>query len=95
MAQMDLMFGIKEHDQIWHIPIVKVETVDPTGCGNSYGGGLMVSWEKHKDARIAGAAGTVSASFLAKTVGVPPVTGTLQKTAETIMEELLEHTILL
>jgi sugar/nucleoside kinase (ribokinase family) len=80
-----------KHDQIWHIPIAKVETIDPTGCGNSYGGGLMVSWEKHKDARIAGAAGTVSASFLAKTVGVPPVTEDLRREAEAIIEELLNR----
>lgn len=79
------------HDQIWHIPIAEVETVDPTGCGNSYGGGLMVSWEKHKDAKIAGAAGTVSASYLAKTVGVPSVTEALQKEAQTILEELLQR----
>ena len=79
------------HDQIWHVPIARVETVDPTGCGNSYGGGLMVAWEKHKDARIAGAAATTSASFLAKTVGVPPVTGALQKEAQSILEQLLEQ----
>lgn len=78
------------HDQIWHVPIARVDTVDPTGCGNSYGGGLMVAWEKHREARIAGAAATVSASYLAKTVGVPPVTEELQKEAALILEELLE-----
>lgn len=79
------------HDQVWHIPIVPVETVDPTGCGNSYGGGLMVGWEKYKDAKIAGAAGTVSASYLAKTVGIPPVAESLQIEAQTKLEELIER----
>lgn len=80
-----------EHDQIWHIPIVSVETVDPTGCGNSYGGGLMVGWEQHHDARIAGAAGTISASYLAKSLGVPPVTEELRTEAKKIMERLLDQ----
>jgi sugar/nucleoside kinase (ribokinase family) len=79
------------HDQMWHVPIVKVETVDPTGCGNSYGGGLMVAWEKHRDARIAGAAGTVSASYMAKTVGLLPVTEEMQKEAQGKLELLLEQ----
>ncbi|MGD8458457.1 MAG: carbohydrate kinase family protein [Anaerolineales bacterium] len=79
------------HDEFLHVPIAKVETVDPTGCGNSYGGGLMAAWEKHRDARIAGAAGTVSASYLAKSLGVPPVTESLQKEAQGILEELLDR----
>ena len=59
--------------------------------GQGYGGGLMVAWEKHRDARIAGAAGTVSASYLAKSLGVPPVTDALQKEAQGTLEELLER----
>ncbi|MBN2044347.1 MAG: carbohydrate kinase family protein [Anaerolineales bacterium] len=82
-------------DQIWHVPIAKVDTVDPTGCGNSYGGGLMVAWEKYRDARAAGAAGTVSASYLAKTVGVPPVTAKLESEASLILEKLLDQITLL
>ena len=78
-----------KHDQMWHIPIAKVETVDPTGCGNSYGGGFMVGWAKHQDSRIAGAAGTVSASYLAKMVGVPAVTDALREEAQAILDQLL------
>lgn len=77
------------HDQMWHVPIVKVDAIDPTGCGNSYGGGFMVAWEKHRDARMAGAAGTVSASYMAQTVGVPPVDKALQKEAQSRMNALL------
>ncbi len=80
-----------KHDQMWHIPIAKVETVDPTGCGNSYGGGFMVGWAKHQDSRIAGAAGTVSASYLAKMVGVPAVTDALREEAQAILDQLLDH----
>lgn len=77
------------HDKMWHIPIAKVETVDPTGCGNSYGGGFFVGWDKHQDAKLAGCYGTVSASFLAERVGVPPVTKELEKEAQKRLEHLL------
>lgn len=81
----------KLHDQMWHIPIVKVNAIDPTGCGNSYGGGLSVGWEKTHDAKVAGCYGTVSASYLVKTVGIPPVTPELEVEARKIMSNLLEQ----
>jgi sugar/nucleoside kinase (ribokinase family) len=79
------------HDQIWHIPIVKVDTVDPTGCGNSYGGGLMVGWDQYRDARMAGCTGTISASYLAKTLGVPPVSAQMTREARGLLDELVER----
>ena len=79
----------KKHDQMWHIPIFKVETVDPTGCGNSYGGGLCVGWDKHRDAKIAGCYGTISASFLAQGVGVPCINEKIIKEAQQRLEQLL------
>lgn len=80
----------KLHDKMWHIPIVKVQALDPTGCGNSYGGGLSVGWEKTRDAKVAGCYGTVAASFLAKTVGVPSVTQEIKEEAQLILQQLLE-----
>lgn len=79
------------HDAMWHIPIVKVKAVDPTGCGNAYGGGLSVGWEKHRDSKIAGCCGTVSASYLAKTVGVPPASEALEQEAKNVLDALLEE----
>jgi len=78
------------HDRMWHIPIVNVDAIDPTGCGNSYGGGLAVGWDKTMDAKIAGCYGTVSASYLAKTVGVPQVTPDIENEAVIILHQLLE-----
>lgn len=80
----------KFHDQMWHIPIVQVNAVDPTGCGNSYGGGLCVGWEKHRDVKIGGCCGTVSASYLAKTVGVPTATVVTESEVELVLEELID-----
>jgi len=79
----------RQYDKMWHIPIFKVETVDPTGCGNSYGGGLCVGWDKHRDARLAGCCATVSASFLAGSVGVPKMTKALEQEAQQRLEALL------
>ncbi len=79
----------REHDEMLHIPVVEIDLVDPTGCGNAYGGGLCVGWEKFRDARIAGCYGTVSASFLAEGVGVPIPDKALQARAESRVGELL------
>lgn len=75
----------------WHVPIVKVKAIDPTGCGNSYGGGLSVSWDIHRNAREAACCATVSASYLAKNIGLPPVTESLEKEARELWEGLLKE----
>lgn len=83
----------KIHDRMWHIPIVKVNAIDPTGCGNSYGGGLCVGWEKTRDGKYAGCFGTVSASFLAKSIGVPSISIEIENEANTTLNILLEQVI--
>lgn len=82
-------------DQIWHIPIIPVNVVDPTGAGNSYGGGWCVGWTETQDARTAGCYGTVSASFLVERVGIPPITPELRQLACKRLEYALENTKLL
>ena len=77
-------------DQMWHIPPVPVKLVDPTGAGNSYGGGLCVSWTKHGEARLAGCCGAISAKFLVERAGVPPITKTLQAQAQTLLEQVAD-----
>jgi sugar/nucleoside kinase (ribokinase family) len=79
----------KVHDEMLHIPVVDIDPVDPTGCGNAYGGGLIVGWDKFRDARIAGCYGTVSASFLAESVGVPVPSAALKADAESRVGNLL------
>lgn len=80
-----------EHDQIWHIPIVPVNVVDPTGAGNSYGGGWCVGWTETRDARIAGCYGGVSASFMVERVGLPRMTPDLRQEAENRLAQALEN----
>jgi sugar/nucleoside kinase (ribokinase family) len=81
----------KEHDRMWHIPVVEIDLMDPTGCGNAYGGGLSVAWDQHREARMAGACATVSASFLAERVGVPAVTTEIRAVAQNRLERLLNR----
>ncbi|HEY59154.1 MAG TPA: hypothetical protein G4N92_00475 [Anaerolineae bacterium] len=81
----------KETDKMWHIPIVRIKSIDPTGCGNSYGGGFCVGWEKNHDARKAGCCGTVSASYLAKNISLPPFTKEMEQEAQKIWEELFDR----
>lgn len=85
----------RDHDQIWHIPIIPITAVDPTGAGNSYGGGWCVGWTESQDARVAGCYGAVSASFLVERVGVPPVTPELRAAAKSRLAYALENTTLL
>ena len=81
----------RKTDQMWHIPIDKVEAIDPTGCGNAYAGGFAVGWHQFQNAKDAGAAGTISASYMAKSIGVFPVTLEVQAEAEQKREDLLKR----
>jgi cytidine kinase len=78
------------HDECWHIPPVPVQVVDPTGAGNSYGGGMCVGWVETQDARQSGCYGSVSASFLVESVGMPIMTYDLQIKAKKRLEWALE-----
>jgi sugar/nucleoside kinase (ribokinase family) len=79
----------RTHDIFWHIPAVPVPVVDPTGAGNSYGGGLSVGWDVTRDARLAGCYGAVSASFLVRRVGLPIMTTELRAEAAKMREQAL------
>ena len=78
--------------QRWHIPVVPLTPVDPTGAGNCYGAGLCVGWGETGEARLAGAYGTVSASFMVETAGMPiEINDSLRETAEKRLQALLER----
>ena len=77
------------HDQYWHIPIIPVEVVDPTGAGNSYSGGLCVGWIQHGEARMAGCQGGISAKFLVEQAGLPPMSEALQAEAQRLRKNML------
>jgi sugar/nucleoside kinase (ribokinase family) len=61
----------REDGRGWHIPAVPVQVADPTGAGNSYGGGLCAGWMDTHDAARSGAIAAVSASFMLEHVGMP------------------------
>jgi sugar/nucleoside kinase (ribokinase family) len=77
----------RDHDHMWHVPPAPVEVVDPTGAGNSYGGGLCVGWAKTQEARLAGCYGAVSAKFLVERVGLPKMSASLQAEAQRVLAE--------
>ena len=80
----------QESDRIWHIPTIPVKAVDPTGAGNSYGGGMAVGWHLTRDARLAGAYGSVSAHFLVRQYSLPRMTLELQAEAMDLLEQILD-----
>lgn len=80
------------NDEIWHVPIVDVPRVDPTGCGNSYSGGFCVGFEKYKDAKMAGAMGTVSATFMIQLPGLAPYTAETKGLRNQYLEIALNNT---
>ncbi|MFN8593863.1 MAG: PfkB family carbohydrate kinase [Thermomicrobiales bacterium] len=75
----------RDRDEAWHIPAVPTDVVDPTGAGNAYGGGLCVGWTEHRDPRLAGAYGAISASMLLRVVGLPAMSPTLREQAAALL----------
>ena len=73
----------------WHVPAVPVTVVDPTGAGNSYGGGLCAGWLETGDARAAATYGAVAASYLVERVGLPPMSERLQAMARDRLQAAL------
>jgi sugar/nucleoside kinase (ribokinase family) len=79
------------HDRFWHIPIVPVPVIDPTGAGNCYGGGQAAGWLDTHDALYAGCYGAISASFLVKRYGLPKMTPALMQEARSLLDETLNR----
>jgi sugar/nucleoside kinase (ribokinase family) len=72
-----------QHDnRPWHVPAVPVHVEDPTGAGNSYGGGLCAAWLRSGDAAQAGALAAVSASFMLEHIGMPTAPEQYRVTAQ-------------
>jgi sugar/nucleoside kinase (ribokinase family) len=77
-------------DKMWHIPIIEVPRVDPTGCGNSYAGAFCVGWDIYHDAKMAGVMGTISATFMIRTPGIASINETIRREAEDYLNLLLD-----
>ena len=85
----------RDEDRLWHVPVLPVTVVDPTGAGNSYGGGLSAGWAVHQDARMAACCGTISARYLVERVGVPRTIDDRRAEAGAFVDELMERVELL
>lgn len=85
----------QEHNVFWHIPVVPVDVVDPTGAGNSYGAGACVGWVNSNDARVAATYGSVSAQFLVGRIRLPKMMPELRTQAERLLSQNLSRAIVL
>jgi sugar/nucleoside kinase (ribokinase family) len=54
----------RERDRITRLPVYPARVKDPTGAGDSFGGGYMVGYDETGDAVRAALYGTVSSSFI-------------------------------
>jgi sugar/nucleoside kinase (ribokinase family) len=57
--------------RIAHIPAYPVHVADPIGAGNAYCGGFLAGWLQTGDVVTAGLYGSVAASFILETGGLP------------------------
>jgi sugar/nucleoside kinase (ribokinase family) len=64
-------------DQVCFVPSVPVAPIDVTGGGNAYCGGALVGLAEGRPAAVAGAMGTVAASFAIRQFG-PPEAGSAE-----------------
>ena len=78
------------HDEHWHVSPAPVIVIDPTGGGNSYGGGLFSGWYEKQDALQAAVRGTVAANFLIRQYGIPEISDPLINEANKLVEIVLD-----
>jgi cytidine kinase len=76
----------RRHGQAWHIPILPVHAVDPTGAGNAYGGGWCIGWWRSHDSRLAGCYATVAAALMVSQAGMPPLDDEHRRHAQSLFE---------
>lgn len=82
----------RQHDQAWHIPILPVQPIDPTGAGNAYGGGWCIGWWRFRNARLAGCYATVAAALMISQAGMPPLDSEQRQLAETLHVTAIQQT---
>jgi len=76
----------RRHGQAWHVPILPVQVVVPTGAGNAYGGGWCVGWQRFGDARLAGCYATVAAALMVSHAGMPALDAETRRQAQSLLE---------
>ena len=74
-------------DDYWHIHPTPVEVIDPTGGGNTYGGGLFASWSETRNGLTSGVNAAVAAYFMVRQYGFTPISDVLLKEAKLKAQE--------
>ena len=83
----------RRHGRAWHIPILPVQTVDPTGAGNAYGGGWCIGWWRFGDSRLASCYANVAAALMVSHAGMPALTDENRRRAESLFEVAQRQTV--
>ena len=69
MGAEGALLYVFERGKFYHIPIYPVQTVDPTGAGDSFCGGFMAGILATGNPLLAACYGTVSASYVVQHIG--------------------------
>jgi len=77
-------------NQAVHVPVYRTKAVDPTGAGDSFGGGFLVGLAETGDPVKAACYGAVSASFIIEGYGADYALGVTRDQAEDRLKKLLE-----
>jgi len=83
----------RRHGRAWHIPILPVQAVDPTGAGNAYGGGWCIGWWRFGDSRLASCYANVAAALMVSHAGMPALTDENRRRAESLFEVAQRQTV--
>jgi len=69
MGDKGALLHLAESGKTYHIPICQVNTLDPTGAGDSFCGGFLAGYLASQDPIQAACCGAVSASYIIQKVG--------------------------
>jgi sugar/nucleoside kinase (ribokinase family) len=78
-------------DKWIHIPAVTVESIDPTGAGDAFCGGLLAGFTKDNDPIEALLHGAVSASFCVERLGFSGLSAATEEDADTRLQALRQR----
>jgi len=80
------LVGVQGSKEIWRIPAVPVNVVNPVGAGNAFCGGFLAGYGLGKDIQRAAGMAAVSASFIIEKFGIPDITEELIFESENRLE---------
>jgi len=60
---------VNSNDEMWHIPILKIKTVDPTGAGDAFSSGFLGNYIVNNDLKLAMQYGILNSAAVAEQYG--------------------------